>query len=697
MTMNKDLPLTARLAVAAPTGNLEGGAMIEFQVMPAGKHTCWFGQGNTSTQRTIIVDRGTAVTLDNQLKAVNARSKQKAYFDFDHDDKAASAWPTEYHWRDTPEPGVYCQAEVTDAGAAAIKGKTHRAFSPVFHADRNDPAKVICRTDADLNFGGLVNDPAFKQISPLWAKNAAGAQSSSQNTIDMTPEQLAALQASIKTLEQEMAALKAKSASDAAAASALTAKESEHALKSAQLETEQLRAKNTELTGAITAHNTKLATDTIQAAVARGAIPAKDEALQAKYRGLIESDPSNIVLLASLPGNAALEAGRVSGSSRIAVQEGPKNVLKAFSALHAKQAKILGVDPVAFQQRSEIALEMGALFGKEIHDKRDVLDMPLSAADTTDTNLGTLTGTLVAQRTLQLFKYGFPVLNSIATDFSDQPASFNQTIMTRIIGVPAITSYDPTTGWGTVTGTPTTTDVSLTLDEHIGVPLRFGANLLAGTVRRIFDEVAPAASYSLGKYFVDKIYKLLTLAKFNAYKTISATVPISYPSFAVAQGDISRTKLTAVAAAMNQNLVPIADRFVLLNSPYYAQLASDPSLTTFFAGQQQPGIITDNELPKLATFRPIEAPNLPSTANLVGFASQKNGLVAATRLPNDYTQALPGSGYGSVSTITNPDTGISVVLTQYVDHKVGFAEWRISVMLGAAVGDNRAGLCLTSQ
>ena len=348
--------------------------------------------------------------------------------------------------------------------------------------------------------------------------------------------------------------------------------------------------------------------------------------------------------------------------------------------------------------RREVANQVAALYAHEIKDK-EVLDMPLRAADYTDPagNLGTMAGTLVAQRTLELFKYQFPALTRVSTDFSDMPAQFGQSIATRILSVPAITTYDTTLGWTTPAGTPTSTDVLVSLNEHVGVPIRFNANTLASTMRRLFDEFAPAASYALGKYFVDKIYKLFTLANFNAYAAKSATVPTAYATYAVGLGDFARSHLVKISAAMNVNLVPLHDRISLLNSAYFGQLATDPSLTTFFAGQQAPGMITDNELPKMATFQPIEAPNMPTTANLVGIALQKAGIVAVTRLSNDYTQALPGSSYGSVQTITNPDTGISVVLVQYVDHKLGFAEWRIQVMLGAAVGDNRAGLLITSQ
>ena len=277
----------------------------------------------------------------------------------------------------------------------------------------------------------------------------------------------------------------------------------------------------------------------------------------------------------------------------------------------------------------------------------------------------------------------------------------------RLVVVPAVQSYNTASdgtgrplGWNTIS-TAQTKDVLITLDEHIGIPIVFDANTLASTMRRLFDEQAPAAAYALAKYFVEKIYKLFTLANFNAYAVVNAAkVPVAYANYPVGQQDFARSTLTKIAAIMNPNEVPIGDRIVLLNSPYFEQLATDPSLVTFFAGQQSPEIVTENRLPRLAGFEPIEAPNLNApnvTPTLVGMALHKAGVVTKTRLSNDYTQALPGSSYGSVTTVTDPDIGISVVLVQYVNHTGGYAEWRIQVMLGAAVGDSRGGLCITSQ
>jgi hypothetical protein len=839
-------PLRARILTEAPTAasSLGAGDIIEFMALPAGTHTCNFGQGGARVERTIRIDAEAARALDEQLKAVNARSQQRAFLDFDHADAGpAAAWPVGYLWRESPAPGVYVRAELSQAGAQAITGCNYRAFSPVFYATQPpDPAAIRCEPNADLNFGGLVNEPAFHDITPLWAKDqatggasgktgdgengkvgdgeaykgesgigtggggahheasrvahrasaeaddaegheraakaheraadlheaqgnhevagyhramaayhhhcaagpvqardhhhstldtrhppgaaapdasiseprgsdAAGARSSEQNqdTHRMNDTELAALQAKSTKLERENSALLARA---------------EKAEKDGKVASDALAARRrADAQAAITA------------AIKRGAIPAKDEALQARWQKLLEEDPDNLALLTAEPENLALGPSLTRGpaapaasslapshgarASSLIAQEGPARVLSAYAALAARNSAIRDLSPGGFAQKGQHARDMAALFAREIAPRwSDFRDLPLTA----DANLGTLSGTLVAQRTLQLFKLEFPVISKIFTDFSDTPAQFRQTEATRIVIVPAVQSYNTNPdatgrplGWNTVLPAQTK-DVLITLDEHVGVPIVFDANTLASTMRRLFDEQAPAAAYALAKYFVEKIYRLFTPANYNAYATKNPPkVPAAYAYYPVAIGDFARSTLTKLAAILNPNEVPIQDRVCLLTSPYFEQLATDPSLVTFFAGQQAPEIVTANRLPKLANFEPIEAPNLtaPATyvppggtqaqppagwnANLVGMVLHKAGVVAKTRLSNDYTQALPGSSYGSVTTITDPDIGISVVLVQYVNHTGGYAEWRIQVMLGAAVGDPRGGLCITSQ
>lgn len=391
--------------------------------------------------------------------------------------------------------------------------------------------------------------------------------------------------------------------------------------------------------------------------------------------------------------------------THIEAREGPANVINALVSLVGKQRKARGRE-----QRSDLARQFSRLYAKDVSRNREVLSMPLSAIDCDVEQLqganvlGTLSGTLVIQRALEFFRINYPLFKAIYTDFSDEPGLFNQAIDTRVVGKPAVQTYNPALGadgrplgWNTASPA-TTADAAVMLNQHVGVPVVFDSNTLAGTTRRLFDEQSPAMAYALSQYFVQLIYALITPANFNAYAAVQgAKVPVAYPTYPKALGDFARSAAVDLNAIFNPNEVPITDRFLLLNSAYYAAMGKDPSLITFWAAQRDPEIITEGELPRMSKFVPIEAPDFPVANNAVGFAGQKSAIIAIARMPADYSKVLPGSSYGNVTQVTDDQTGLTMMLVEYVNHTGGYAEMRMEAMIGAGVGDARGGLVITSQ
>jgi hypothetical protein len=216
-----DVSLLCRAAVASPET-----ATGELMYMPGGIQTITPVEGGIGLPITVLVDAGGAGELERQRVALMARGK-RPYFDFNHADGEASFWPESFYWRPSPAPGIYCRGTWTARGRAGVEGREWRQFSPVFHVDnkRAKPARIVCRENARPNMGGLVNDPAFHSILPLWAKQSAGATSGQTNQPsglrpthpNMTTETMAALQArnqelqdQLDTLENQHSALRAK-------------------------------------------------------------------------------------------------------------------------------------------------------------------------------------------------------------------------------------------------------------------------------------------------------------------------------------------------------------------------------------------------------------------------------------------------------------------------------------------------------
>lgn len=657
--------------------------------VPGGDHLACMGYGEGAAEVALRVSPETAQVLQASLEAaLKAHAPQRPFLDKNHEVVEATGWPVAFFWSDAPQPGVYVRAELSALGQQLIDGKVMRAFSPSFHSDADLPSRPIKGKVITIpagkrgskenparmtrihfpDCGTLTNDPAFRKILPLWAKHAAGAPSSETKPAPvgaahpnehMTPDEKAALQARKTTLEQELPSLRAKAEADPGEHKpTLDASVAELETVNLKLDAEALRAKTVALEDVVSAQRQKDAADAVKAAVKRGAIPAKDDALQAKWQQRCFEDPENLELLASMKGSPALEGPRRLILNNVQItQEDIRTVLKAY-----------GDEPDP--------LKRGALYARNISRRlEDVMDLPLKATDT-------YYGDLVVQRTLELLKFEFPLLSRVTTDFSQENASYGQAIKTRIVTPPSVVAYHTTNGY--VPQTTTTADVSVTISNHSSVPIKFDANVLGSTMRRLFDEQLPAMQYSLGKAMVDALYALIVTGTYT-------NTPITE-----AQLDFDRSTVIAMGSALTAQGVPQTGRTLLLNSNYYGTLMEDTVIANLGANQRAE-IITGNRLPQVHGFEVLEAANLPSTGNLTGFAFSKSALALATRVPTDVSNAFPGVTGGAVTRIiTNPDTGMSVLMIQHVAPILGHAYLVLAWMYGVAAGQVAAGQILRS-
>ena len=305
-------------------------------------------------------------------------------------------------------------------------------------------------------------------------------------------------------------------------------------------------------------------------------------------------------------------------------------------------------------------------------------------------SLGTLTGTLVTQRALQLLKWEFPVLNLISTDFSAENAKFGQTVMTRLLTVPTVGDYDATNGYPVQAAA--TTDVPVVINKHKSVAVKFTVNDLASTRRLLFMEQEEPMHYAMGLQMVNDLYANFTPANYN-----DGGAPAIVYSTVEPLETFRRTTLINAGVAMTNRKVRKSGRVALLNAFYHGQLGADPSITQLAVFQAREFIET-TQLPNVAGFKPIEAPNLPTANNQGGFLFTPDAIAMAARVPSDYTDVFPGAtGGGVTSIVTNPDTGMSVMLVQYINHDSGAAVMRLAWMYGTAIGQVASGQLILSQ
>lgn len=656
-----------------PVGLPEGQTPSIIMVMPGGVHEITADHNGQPAKLSVVVNKGTAVALQAALQN-HLAAGSKPFFDFNHRESEASAWPQEFYWGHTPQPGVYARLAWTKAGAEAVEGKVFRSFSPAFRvshlvADASNPARV---TGAPVAMGGLVNDPAFKVIAPLWARLGGGQGATKTKGENMNEQELAALKAKLIELENGIGVLKAHQTKQGEDEAEVKARATDLKLKEAEAEaargkiaaTEQ-QAKIVTLEGEIKARNKTMADEAIKAAIKRGAIPAQDEKVQARYRALIETDPSNVVLVESLAGNAAMGGTITAGKVEI-TGEDPTAVIRAYTAEQSPLAR-------------------GIIYAKNLRKlmtTEDGCDHVVRAANT----LGTLAAGIVVQRALDLLKLSFPQLSRISSNFSGENAAYGEAITTRLVSVPLVGTYHVDNGY--VSQALTTTDVPVTINQHKFVQAEFGANELAGTRRMLFGEQEDAMHFALGKDLVDAIYALMIAGNFTEAPVTEALV------------DFDRTTVIEIGTAMqtggrNANT---GTRTLLLSSEFYGKLAEDVTIISPIYNAAAPATaVSMGVLPMVHGFLPVEAANLPNTGNMTGFAMRADAIAMAVRPANDYTTALPGLPQtGNVQQITNPDTGLTVTLTQYVNHYLGKTYMRVAWMYGVAKGNPKSGQILRS-
>jgi hypothetical protein len=674
----------------------------ELVFLPVGLHAITPVSGGIGKPIKVLVNADTAGAMESQRRKIEAATDKRVYFDFNHEDGRASFWPSSFVWRDSE--GVVAKGEWSESGRKAVEGKDFRAFSPVFHVDdkRKDPARVVCCDKASPNMGGLVNDPAFSDL-PLWAKNAGeitGASDNNKTKKDkMNEEEIAALRAKTTELEKQVDELKAKVAAneeDEPAKMKLAKAEAELRANSLEVESAELKAKTALLAEQVRKRTEDDADAAIKACIADGRILPKDYLAQKHWKLMFMADPASTkTLMAAMQRPSGLR-NRVTGdSSHVEISlEDPFNVYQKL-ALICQDSQRTSDSATKTRCSEDFAAIYAATFKdtpKNREQRERLLGARLSVArealvagDITDSNLGTIAGTLVTQRTLELLKFIFPPITRFTTDFSDQPATFNQTIMTRTIAIPTVQTYSTATGW--TDAVAQTTDVPVVINNHKGVPITFNEQLLASTMRRLFDEFSEAAAYALGKNLVDALYANLTDANFTN-NTVSTSAAFA------------RATVVDIGTALTLRGVPLGlgNRTMLLWPAAFGNLEKDASMIQFATNVPRPDIMTGGPTPASAFAIPIEAfdiysaPNLPSNnANLVGFAGSKSALIIATRMPNDYTSVFPGASSGNIQTVTDPDIGMSVMQVQYTNHTLGTATSRIAFMYGTAAGQTNAG------
>ena len=253
----------------------------DIQYLPPGEHDITATKNNKPAELTLTVTAQTAEKLQKSFDKITAGDREQIFIDFNHDDKEASGWVTGFYWAgDDPEQGgVRAKVEWTSQGKQALEGRNYRKFSPTFTL--NAKGEIDGTT---LNAGGLVNRPAFKDITPIVASEGDYHKTESQMTEeDKEKKPIASQEEEPKKKEQEVAAQ-----------------------------------------------------SSVDKAVEDGRIAPKDEKVKAKWVSILQNDPSAVMALNALPVNPAfqrvVQAKREEGGSIVPNSDAQMRAAKEYQA-----------------------------------------------------------------------------------------------------------------------------------------------------------------------------------------------------------------------------------------------------------------------------------------------------------------------------------------------------------------------------
>lgn len=370
------------------------------------------------------------------------------------------------------------------------------------------------------------------------------------------------------------------------------------------------------------------------------------------------------------------------------------------------------------------------------------------AATFSDPNsqVGALAGDLILMRNLGFLKYKLPWLGKLTTDFSGEPAKFGQAILTRYITPPDVLTWVPGVGFtsqsnqisdsGQTTtqsgglplstegsgaqaydsaniygiakkSVPSTTDKSVTLNMFKATEVEFPVSLLSSTLRNLHAEQYGAQLYSLAENINRYVLGVLFAATWTGTKT----------SYIKSLANWNLSGMIGVKNAMSISKIPDVGRFALLHSFYHDKLLEDSNLLSAKAIlaliNKDASSFEGAEVPTLFGVKPLESQlssatsagalvdwtddtTLGTTA-MVGFAGNMSSGLFVSRPPQDWTTTLSQLGIPSTASIrlvTEPDSGLTVMVFSYADNGKMSISQRVCVMWGAAQGDPRVGIVI---
>jgi hypothetical protein len=322
---------------------------------------------------------------------------------------------------------------------------------------------------------------------------------------------------------------------------------------------------------------------------------------------------------------------------------------------------------------------------------------------------GTLSGLLlVLQKNLGFLKNRLPLLTKITTDFRNEPALYDQWVRTRYLTYPTVYDYTaPTFSSTTPSSTETqktaaaVTDVDVRIDKNKRVWVPIDTAVLSGTVRNLFQEQRAPGIYALADQMTQDLVYTIINGSTNAGGTTNA-FSTTAASLAIADAKDVQTWIPAIGLKADVAKMPEVGRYLFLHSAYWRAMESDRNFAqlqaiAYATSKQNPVFGEDLDTPfgfEIEHSQLMTDNATYGSATVLGFCGTKESLILVGRIPQDYTQAIEAPPTATIQILTEPETGLSIMVSQFVNNNLETANLRIAIMYGTAVGLKTCGFLI---
>jgi hypothetical protein len=285
--------------------------------------------------------------------------------------------------------------------------------------------------------------------------------------------------------------------------------------------------------------------------------------------------------------------------------------------------------------------------------------------------IGTTNANVIAQRALEILVADYSFLRNSVTDFSSEAAKYNASIYTHRISATTAQDYSQANGY--VATATTQTDVQITLNKFKHVSYSVDDQERTSSNINLIERFAGAAAHALGLQMVGDLLTLVTSTSFTNALT-------------VASSSFSYASVVSAGITLNNNNVPQHDRYAVLAPSFYGRLLND---STIVANAQISGEQSRTAgIGSVAGFNVNMYSAVPSNSiTLGGFFAQREALLIAARVPEVPTGVpIPGD----ISVVTEPRTGLSVMVRESYDVRLGLLQRTYALIYGVKAGETNS-------